>query len=42
MLNEFSDKAPEVKPRSFVMRGEFWLVFCAILIGVSLILGFLI
>jgi hypothetical protein len=41
MLNEFSDKAPKGKQKPFIMSGEFWLGVATILIGLTLILGFI-
>jgi hypothetical protein len=42
MLNEFSDKVPDGKRKPFVMSGEFWLGVATVLIGLSIILGFLV
>jgi hypothetical protein len=42
MLNEFSDKVPKGKRKPFVMSGEFWLGVATILIGLTLILGFIV
>jgi hypothetical protein len=42
MLNEFSDKNPSGKQKPFIMSGEFWLGVASVLIGLTLILGFII
>jgi hypothetical protein len=41
MLNEFSDKVPEAKRKPFVMSGEFCLGVTTVLVGLTLILGFI-
>ena len=42
MLNEFSDRAPADKPKSFFFSGEFWFGVATVFVGLTLILGFLV
>jgi hypothetical protein len=41
MLNEFSDKVPEGKRKTFIMSGEFWFGTATVLVGLMLIIGFI-
>ncbi len=42
MLNEFSDRVQKSKPKPFLLSGEFWFGVATVLIGLTLILGFLV
>ena len=39
MLNEFSDKDPNNKPKPFILTAEFWVGIAAVSFGFAFILG---